>query len=165
MQYCLHDVEVATLRDRVKEAASNKLASFRQSRRRREQNRVQQVTLTATDIHDTTELAEVVGFESRFGFKARVACHRSIENGLLFRMIHPIGPGIYSMGESACAVARFDAVEQVTPGLPLAGGSDPFGVVTGRARRVARQARAQGGEIEFLAAGLMKHTDRSQSAE
>jgi hypothetical protein len=69
------------------------------------------------------------------------------------------------MGESACAVARFDAVEQVTPGLPLAGCTDPFGVVTGRARRVARQARAQGGEIEFLAAGLMKHTDRSQSAE
>jgi hypothetical protein len=73
-------------------------------------------------------------------FRARVTRHRAIENSLLLRVLHAVGPGPHPIGKSGCTFSRFDAVEQISPGPPLAGCTYPSSVVARRAQRIASQA-------------------------
>src|SRR4051794_16338947 len=93
------------------------------------QNFFQQKALTAANIHDATKPAEVVSFKYRLSFRTRVSRHRAIENSLFFRVLSAVGPSIYPMGKPDCTFSRFDAVQQITPRCPLAGCTNPAGVV------------------------------------
>jgi len=161
MYYCFHDIDVSVVRNVLKEAPGSNLAALRQSGwsehlicrrddlrlvkqdsasgRTCKQDFFQQQTLTTTNIDDATKLAEVIGFEYRLGFRARVARHRAIENILLYRILHAIGPRIHPKSESGRTFPGLDAMKQIAPRPPLAGGTYPSGVVAPRTRRIGRQ--------------------------
>jgi hypothetical protein len=113
----------------------------------RVQDRGEQLTVSAADVHDPIDGREVARMRDLAGDELRDLDHRAVEQRGRLRIVREVGVALSAGGELARALAGLHAVVEAAPGAPLA----PRGVHRPRADRgprIASQERTHRRDLE-----------------
>ena len=113
----------------------------------------------AADVDEPPEPAEVIGLEQRCIRPAGQSHHRRVEDGTFLRVLGPVRPDVDAVDGLEGVLAALDAVEEVTPRLPVVRTSDEGGPASKRVGRVGSEAVAERRQRETIDCVLVEDTD------